>query len=676
MPEKVSRHRGEREKFMKTRRILAGAVASSMAMILAAALSAGPVAANHVTGGGSSFLFLQPGFTQDIFGVSQHFMGGVAFAPDGDPWVDDCQGSGSHLHRYDAQSTPAPVNGTSLHTESIHSSNAGCGLTGHSNGSLYSNLNSGVVRLNASTGAQTGGPFGPAGNALGIAEDPETGNLIYVGLNGTLYSVNPALTTSATFSTATTGNFVDGLAFDPTGDFLFAANRSPFRLTILDGDTGALIQQVPMASEPDGISFHATTPKFVVTNNTNGTMTRFDFPGDNYALVPAQSLFASGGFRGDLSQVGSDGCIYLTQDGTRYNNLVVSGENSLVRICGGFAPPTRQPATLTLDPKTAENPVNTQHCVTATVKDQFGDPFPGVIVRFSVTGSVMTSGSATTDANGQAKFCYQGPTSPGADKIHAYADTDGDMTQDANEPSDDATKTWVPGQPATLTLNPKTAANPVDSQHCVIATVKDALGNPVPGITVRFSVTGSVNTSGSATTDANGEAKFCYNGPPLPGADTIRAYADTNKNGVQDPGEPGDVATKTWVLPVTTPGCEIKITNGGWFIADNRDQASFGGNAKADEDSNVTGNEEYQDHGPADPFNLHGNVLVIVCGTDGKSATIFGEATIDGAGSHIYRIDVIDNGEPGKNDHYRMRVDTYDSGDHTLKGGNIQVHKS
>jgi hypothetical protein len=56
------------------------------------------------------------------------------------------------------------------------------------------------------------------------------------------------------------------------------------------------------------------------------------------------------------------------------------------------------------------------------------------------------------------------------------------------------------------------------------------------------------------------------------------------------------------VLPVTTPGCEIKITNGGWIIAMNGDRASFGGNAKADADGNVTGNEEYQDHGPAQPM--------------------------------------------------------------------------
>jgi hypothetical protein len=233
------------------------------------------------------------------------------------------------------------------------------------------------------------------------------------------------------------------------------------------------------------------------------------------------------------------------------------------------------------------------------------------------------------------------------------------------------------GGPATsVTLSPATSTNPVGTQHCVTATVTNAVGVPQPGVTVRFTVTGMVNTTGSATTDADGEATFCYMGPALPGTDAIKAFADTNNNTVQDPGEPFGLASKAWVLPVTTPGCEIIITNGGWIIATNGDRANFGGNAKADEDGNVSGQEEYQDQGPAQPFNLHGNVLAITCGTDGTQATIFGEATIDGTGSHPYRIDVRDLAEPGRGiDRYRLQVDSYDSGDQTLQGGNIQIHR-
>jgi hypothetical protein len=207
--------------------------------------------------------------------------------------------------------------------------------------------------------------------------------------------------------------------------------------------------------------------------------------------------------------------------------------------------------------------------------------------------------------------------------------------------------------------------------------VTNAVGVPQPGVVVRFTVTGSVNTMGSVTTDANGQATFCYMGPALPGADVIRAFADTDNDNVEDPLEPFDEAFKTWILPTTTPGCEIKITNGGWIIANNGDRANFGGNAKADEDGNVSGQEEYQDQGPADPFNLHGDVTVIVCdASDSTRATIFGDATIDGSGSHTFRIDVRDLAEPGKGmDTYRMQVETYDSGEQTLEGGNIQIHR-
>ena len=53
-------------------------------------------------------------------------------------------------------------------------------------------------------------------------------------------------------------------------------------------------------------------------------------------------------------------------------------------------PPEPVPTTLTLEPETATNPVDTEHCVTATVGDQFGGPMGGVTVNFQVTGSAST----------------------------------------------------------------------------------------------------------------------------------------------------------------------------------------------------------------------------------------------------------------------------------------------
>jgi hypothetical protein len=206
----------------------------------------------------------------------------------------------------------------------------------------------------------------------------------------------------------------------------------------------------------------------------------------------------------------------------------------------------------------------------------------------------------------------------------------------------------------------------------VTATVKDQFGNPTPNITVRFSVSGAVTTTGSQTTNASGEAQFCYTGPGLPGSDVITAYADTNGDNVRQPTEPTDTATKLWVLPASTPGC--KVTNGGRIQAANGDKATFGGNAKA---TGLQGEQEYQDHGSAADLNVHSSsILAVTCSADGKSASIFGTATVNGSGSFDFRIDVTDNGEPGTGqDTYRIRLSNgYDSGTQTLAGGNIQLH--
>ena len=59
----------------------------------------------------------------------------------------------------------------------------------------------------------------------------------------------------------------------------------------------------------------------------------------------------------------------------------------------------------------------------------------------------------------------------------------------------------------------------VDDIARVTATVDDASANPTPNISVVFSVSGSVNTGGTQTTDTSGNAQFCYQGPNLPGAE-------------------------------------------------------------------------------------------------------------------------------------------------------------
>jgi hypothetical protein len=126
---------------------------------------------------------------------------------------------------------------------------------------------------------------------------------------------------------------------------------------------------------------------------------------------------------------------------------------------------------------------------------------------------------------------------------------------------------------------------------------------------------------------------------------------------------------------MSTPGCSITITNGGWFIANNGDRATFGGNAMVSLEGDAQGQEEYQDHGPAQAMTVNSiSVVAVQCSDDHTSASIFGLASVDGTGAFEYEIDVSDAGEPGRGDTYRIRIPgLYDSGQHSLLGGNIQI---
>lgn len=208
------------------------------------------------------------------------------------------------------------------------------------------------------------------------------------------------------------------------------------------------------------------------------------------------------------------------------------------------------PGGLTLTPKQAEKPIGTEHCVTATVKDTSGNPVKNVRVFFEVIGANEANDDKKTDKDGNAEFCYTG-NDVGQDAITAFADTNDNGDPNVGEPGDAATATWIPGAPGTLTLQPKTAENPIGTKHCLTATVTDASGNFVKNIKVFFTVAGAHTESGDKKTDKDGNAEFCYTGNNV-GADNITAFADTNDDGNQDVGEPGDTATATWIAGAAT----------------------------------------------------------------------------------------------------------------------------
>lgn len=217
--------------------------------------------------------------------------------------------------------------------------------------------------------------------------------------------------------------------------------------------------------------------------------------------------------------------------------------------------------------------------------------------------------------------------------------------------------------PTNLTLSPAMATNTVGTTHTVTATLTDANGNPSEGVLIRFTVTGSVSTTGTCTTNAAGQCSFTYTGPSFPGADLINAFADTNRNGIND-GEPAAAASKAWVVPSSTRG---HVTGGGQILVAGN-AVTFGFTAKSN--GGLKGRCTVVDRETKQVIRC---LDVTALSRFGNQATIYGNATVDGVPT-TYQIHVVDNGEPGTGvDTFSITTASGYSASGTLTSGNIQV---
>jgi hypothetical protein len=269
----------------------------------------------------------------------------------------------------------------------------------------------------------------------------------------------------------------------------------------------------------------------------------------------------------------------------------------------------------------------------------------------------------TTDAAGNATFSFTLAGQAGAFITATATDPEANTSEFSN-----CTRAEQLVVGSVTTLSPINAVNPVGTSHTVTATAVTAGASPQPlaGVTVYLTVSGSVNTGGRCTTDQNGQCSFTYQGPDLPGADVIRAYADANGNDVEDSAEIEGVATKEWMLPASAPG---QVTGGGQVPAiDGR--IVFGFNAQ-NSNNGVRGNCNVIDVAS----ELHIKCRTVTTLVDsGTHVTFFGEATINGVATN-YRIDVDDLAEPGQaRDTFKVQTDSGYVAGGLLTEGNIQIH--
>jgi hypothetical protein len=304
------------------------------------------------------------------------------------------------------------------------------------------------------------------------------------------------------------------------------------------------------------------------------------------------------------------------------------------------------------------------------------DPICDLLAGYSDPHPAVTEASATADLVGQGihVIAASALSGPGLD-------ADPKLYSSDYPPPCAASEQGAAGQALRITA----ATGGVDTVNppasSISQTIIDAINAlpPIPvvvtpvancdaGLTVTNSPPTQTVPSGST---AHFSETITVSPSVLPGT-TLHCTVDFTINGAPAGPDFQQNVTVNVTFPPSTVGC--KVTGGGRITAANGDKGTFGGVGMG---NGPSGQEEYQDHGPAMDMNVHSiSVLSVVCSTDKTTATIFGMATVDGSASYVFAIDVKDLGEPGAGvDHYRIRLSNgYDSGDQVLDGGNIQIH--
>ena len=123
------------------------------------------------------------------------------------------------------------------------------------------------------------------------------------------------------------------------------------------------------------------------------------------------------------------------------------------------------------------------------------------------------------------------------------------------------------------------------------------------------------------------------------------------------------------------PTCNINnefVTGGGWIItAGNKANFGVGGGLK---NGSRWGHLEYIDHGTG--MKVHGTGVTAYSVTGPTSRRIEGTAEINGQPDFTYKVDVADNGTPGRGvDTFSIQLSNGYSALNNLGGGNIQLHK-
>ena len=172
------------------------------------------------------------------------------------------------------------------------------------------------------------------------------------------------------------------------------------------------------------------------------------------------------------------------------------------------------PTTLSLVP--SDLFIGQKVTLTATLRDKAShDGIAGEEVIFMVDSQVV--GTATTNAYGVAKLAWIVPESFALGSHTLFASFAGDLDHARGD-----SEKFVAAQPGPVILTMPDKSGAVGHNVTLVATLKNAAHQPLPGRTIEFRVDGAL--VGTGTTDGTGKATYTYLISVGTGAHELTAY--------------------------------------------------------------------------------------------------------------------------------------------------------
>jgi hypothetical protein len=124
------------------------------------------------------------------------------------------------------------------------------------------------------------------------------------------------------------------------------------------------------------------------------------------------------------------------------------------------------------------------------------------------------------------------------------------------------------------------------------------------------------------------------------------------------------------------PGCTGAdfVTGGGWITGTPSGAKGNFGVAGGIKQGAFWGHLTYIDHGTNGP-QVKGTGVTAYTVVNATTRHIEGTAQVNGQDGFTYQVDVVDNGEPGRNDQFALHLSSNYAASGTLDGGNIQLHQ-